>query len=256
MIAAMHALLAFNLDWNIEIRAILVVGLAVVVLPGSIYMILATDLGSRLGFLIAMAGVFGWLSIMGTIWTVYGIGYVGDSPAWKVREVITSNAVDDLGASKYTAVHDLSTWRKLAPDDPKRGDAQATVSAAIAGTTASIKRFEADTDYVVLDAYDKGGRTHSFFDKNIPWSHPPHYALVQVEEVKHVVVPFGETPPKATADPTKPIISVVMERDLGDRRLPPFLVALGSMTIFGVLCNVLHRRDKVVMAARAAAAAS
>ena len=246
--------LAFNLDWNIEIRAILVVGLAVVVLPGSIYMILGTNLGSRLGFLIAMAGVFGWMTIMAAIWTVYGIGYVGDAPAWKVREVVTSDAVDDLEAAHLTAAHDLSSWRKLAPDDPKRGEAQATAAAGIAGTTAAIKLFDADTDYFVLDAYDKGGRGGSFFDKNIPWSHPPHYAIVQVERVKKVEVEFGTTPPKAKPDPSQPIITVIMERDLGDKRLPPFLTAVGSGIIFGVLCNVLHRRDKVVMAARAAAA--
>src|SRR4051794_6395996 len=253
MTALLHTVVAFNLDWNIEIRAILVVALAVIVLPGSIYMILGTNLGSRLGFLVALAGIFGWLTIMGMIWTVYGIGYVGDSPAWKVREVVTSDKVDDLSASRYPATHDLSTWRKLAPDDPKRGEAQATASAGIAGTAAAIKMFEADTDYVVLDAFEKGGRGKSFFDKNVPWSHPPHYALVQVERAKVVDVPFGETPPKAEADPTQPIVSVVMERDLGDRRLPPFLVATGSAIIFGVVCNVLHRRDKLVMAARAAA---
>jgi len=32
------------------------------------------------------------------------------------------------------------------------------------------------------------------------------------------------------------------------------VVALGSAILFGVTCNVLHRRDKIVMAARAAAA--
>ena len=253
MTGFLHAVLAFNLDWNIEIRAILVVAVAVIVLPGSIYMILSTNLGSRLGFLVAIAGVFGWMTIMAIIWTVYGIGYVGDSPAWKVREVVTSEQVDDLSASRYAAAHDLSEWKKLAADDPKRGEAQATASAGIAGSEAPIKMFESDTEYVVLDAYEKGGRTSSFFDKNVPWSHPPHYALVQVEKAKVVDVPFGETPPKAEADPTQPVISVIMERDLGDRRLPPFLVAAGSAILFGVTCNVLHRRDKVVMAARAAA---
>jgi hypothetical protein len=254
MIAALHAVLAFNLDWNIEIRAILVVVVAVVVLPGSLYMILATNLGTRLGFLVAIAGVFGWMTIMAIIWTVYGIGYVGDSPSWKVREVVTSESIDDLHASRFPVAHDLSTWRKLAADDPKRGEAQATAAAGIAGADAAIKMFESDTEYVVIDAYDKGGRSSSFFDKNVPWSHPPHYAIVQVEKAKVVEVPFGETPPKAEADPSQPIVSVIMERDLGDRRLPPFLVALGSAILFGVTCNVLHRRDKVVMAARAAAA--
>jgi hypothetical protein len=254
MIALVHALLAFNLDWNIEIRAILVVGLAVVVLPGSIYMILATNLGSRLGFLVAMAGVFGWMTIMAIIWTVYGIGYVGDAPAWKLREVVTSESQNDLHAAALTAAHDLKTWRELAADDPKRGEAQASAAAGIAGEAAAIKMFDADTDYVVLDAWDKGGRTHSFFDKNVPWKHPPHYAMIQVQRVVKVDVPFGETPPKPKPDKTQPVISVILERDLGDKRLPPFLLASGSAIIFGVLCNVLHRRDKLVMAARAAAA--
>ena len=91
--------LAFNLDWNIEIRAILVVGLAVVILPGSIYMILSTNLGTRLGFLVALAGVFGWMTIMGTIWTVYGIGYVGTAPSWKVQSVVDSAPEDSCSAN-------------------------------------------------------------------------------------------------------------------------------------------------------------
>jgi hypothetical protein len=154
------------------------------------------------------------------------------------------------------AAHDLSTWSELAADDPKRGEAQASASAGIAGEHAAIPMFEEEADYVVVDAYDKGGRGSSFFDKNIPWSHPPHYAIIQVQKAKEVEVEFGTTPPKPEADPSAPVISVILERDLGDKRLPPFLVATGSAIIFGVLCNVLHRRDKVLMAARAAAATS
>ncbi|MEA3018561.1 MAG: hypothetical protein QOI47_85 [Actinomycetota bacterium] len=251
-----HLLLAFNLDWNIELRGILVVALAVVVLPGSIYMILSTNLGTRLGFLVALAGVFGWITIMATIWTTYAIGYVGTAPSWKVKEVVTSNSVNDLHAAALPQAHDLSTWHKLAADDPKRGEAQASVSAAIAGTAAAIKVFDADTDYFVLDAYDKGGKNRGFIAQNFPGPHPPHYAIVQVERVKAVTVPFGETPPKSVPDPTQPVVSVIMERNLGNKRLPPFLTALGSGIIFAVLCNTLHRRDKIVTAARAAAAAA
>jgi hypothetical protein len=245
--------LAFDLSWDPEIRAILVVALAVVVLPGSIYMILGTNLGARLGFLVAIAGVTGWLTIQATIWTVYGIGYVGDPPSWKLREVVISDQADQLDTAILDDAHDLSTWRELPADDPKRGEAQAAAGAAIAGEAAAIPTFEAESDYVVTDAYDKGGRTHSWFDKNVPFKHPPHYAIVQVERAKKVNVPFGETPPKAEADPNEPVVSVILERDLGDKRLPPFLVATGAGIIFAVTCNVLHRRDKAVMAARAAA---
>lgn len=248
--------LAFELAWDPQIRAILVVALAVVVLPGSIYLILGTNLGARLGFLVAMAGVFGWMTIMAIIWAVYGIGYVGDSPSWELREVVRSDDPHKLTSAVVEDARDLSTWNELAADDPKRGEAQATASAGIVGDEAPLKTFESESDYIVVDAYDKGGRGSSWFDQNIPFSHPPHYAIVQVQKVKEVDVPFGETPPKAEADPSAPVISVVLERDLGDKRLPPVLVAIGSAIIFGVTCNVLHRRDKAVMAARLAAATS
>jgi hypothetical protein len=248
--------LAFELAWDPQIRGLIVVAFSIAVLPGSIYLLLATNLGARLGFLVSMAGVAGWMMIMGIIWTVYGIGYVGDAPSWKLREVVRSESANELSMAALEDAHDLSTWNELAADDPKRGEAQATAGAGIAGDEAAIPTFERESDYVVIDAYDKGGRTKSWFDKNVPFRHPPHYALVQVQKAKEVDVPFGETPPKAEADPNEPVISVIMERDLGDKRLPPFLVTIGSGIIFAVTCNVLHRRDKAVMAARLAAASS
>jgi hypothetical protein len=245
--------LAFDLSWDPEIRGIIVVAFAIVVLPGSIYMLLGTNLGARLGFLVAIAGVSGWMLIQAIIWTVYGIGYVGDPPSWKLREVVISESAHDLSTAIIDDAHDLSKWRELPADDPKRGEAQAAAGAGIAGEEAQIPTFEAESEYVVTDAYDKGGRTSSWFDKNVPFKHPPHYAIVQVQKAKEVEVPFGETPPKAEADPSQPVVSVILERDLGDKRLPPFLLATGAGIIFAVSCNVLHRRDKAVMAARAAA---
>ncbi len=46
--------------------------------------------------------------------------------------------------------------------------------------------------------------------------------------------------------------SVVLERDLGNRRFPPALLTIASATLFGVSCTALHRRDKASTAARAA----
>jgi len=246
--------LAIELNWDPQIRAILVLALSVVVLPGSIYLILGTNLGTRLGFLVSIAGLSGWMVIIGIIWAVYGIGYVGDSPAWHFREVVTSESAEDLGAAELEDAHDLSEWKGLAADDPARGEAQAAAGAAIAGENAQIKMFEAESDYVVLDAFDRGGRGDSFFDKNVPWRHPPHYAIIQVQRAVEVEVPFGEAPPTPEPDEDQPVVSVILERDLGDKRLPPVLLTIGSLIIFGVSCNVLHRRDKAVMAARAAAA--
>ena len=248
------AQLAIELAWDPQIRAIVVLAVAVLVLPGSIYLILGTNLGTRLGFLVAMAGFSGWMVIIGIIWSIYGIGYVGDSPSWHLREVVTSETAEDLGAAELEDAHDLSGWTELAADDPARGEAQAAAGAGITGDEALVPMFESSSDYVVLDAFDRGGRGDSFFDKNIPWRHPPHYAIIQVQRVVEVDVPFGETPPTPEPDESQPVVSVILERDLGDKRLPPVMLTLGSLIIFGVTCNVLHRRDKAVTAARAAAA--
>ena len=73
-------LLAIN--WSPELRGILIVIIAVAVLMGGVYMILATNLGARLGFLVALAGLAGWMLLMGITWTVYGIGLRGKDPTW------------------------------------------------------------------------------------------------------------------------------------------------------------------------------
>ena len=57
------AVLAFG--WAPEIRGIIFVTIGVVALCGSVYLVLGTNLGFRLGFLVAMAGLFGWMLILG-----------------------------------------------------------------------------------------------------------------------------------------------------------------------------------------------
>jgi uncharacterized membrane protein len=244
---------ALELSWDPQIRAILVVALAVAVLPGSVYLILGTNLGTRLGFLVAMAGFWGWMTIMAIIWALYGIGYVGDSPTWHVVEAVTSEDADDLSAAKVEEAHDLGTWDELPADDPSRGEAQASASAAIAGQNSVFGLFETESEYVVLDAYETGGKDPDSLLSELPGPHPPHFAIVQVQRAVEVDVPFGEAPPPAEPDETQPVISVVMERDLGSKRLPPVAIALASAIIFGITCNVLHRRDRAVTEARAAA---
>ncbi len=59
-----------GIDFNTGIRGILVVTLAVVILPGSVYLLLATNIGARLGLLIALAAFFGWASILTMTWWI------------------------------------------------------------------------------------------------------------------------------------------------------------------------------------------
>ena len=68
------------ITWNPEIRGIIAVLVGFVVLCGSVYLILSTNLGGRLGFLVALTALAGWLATMGLIWWVYGIGLKGPRP--------------------------------------------------------------------------------------------------------------------------------------------------------------------------------
>ena len=71
------------ITWEPELRGIIVTLIGVGVLMGSIYIVLATNLGVRLGFLVAFAGLFGWLALMGAMWSIYGIGLKGPEPSWE-----------------------------------------------------------------------------------------------------------------------------------------------------------------------------
>jgi hypothetical protein len=260
---------AFDVTWDPGLRGILVVAVGVTVLMGSVYLLLATNLGSRVGFLVAVAGLSGWMALMGFVWAMYGIGYKGTAPHWKVEEVVTSPTATDLHDARLTKAHDLSKWHELKADDPARADALASATAALTGEESRVKTFKADTDYQVVDAFAIGGKQISkhvswskpFGDKGfmgwlrgwVPGPHPPHYSIIQVQPVQPVAKGADATAaPKV--DRTAPVSSVVMVRDLGKLRVPPVLIMLASMIVFAVTCNALHRRDKAVWAARAAAA--
>ena len=90
----MHAAGVFvgaHFGWQPEIRGIVVVLIAVGVLMGIVYLLLATNLGARLGLLVALGALFGWLTLMASIWWIYGIGLKGADPTWKPVEVIVGD---------------------------------------------------------------------------------------------------------------------------------------------------------------------
>ncbi|HEX2850073.1 MAG TPA: hypothetical protein VHN98_05955 [Acidimicrobiales bacterium] len=267
----MHGLLA-ALTWDPQIRGALIVITAVTILMGSVYLLLATNTGARLGFLLAACGLTGWLAVMGWVWVVYGIGIKGQEPHWVVKEVITGKIADQTTLD--VTGNFPNGWKQLKPGDPVLGDASATADKVLApatgtpapGTEAAAPAFapvfKATTDYTFVRAYEKGGddyfipggyvhRTTTPFKG---WLHSAHYAVVEVAPI--IAAPsITGAPPRPTPDPAKPVTSVVMIRDLGDLRYPSMLFAIANSLLFALVLWQLHRRDKIVMSARAAAAA-
>ena len=81
-----------GIGWEPTIRGWLTVALGSAVLMGSVWLILATNLGHRLGSLVSLAGFFAWMVIMGFVWWIYGIGRAGDPPEWVVVEFVTAES--------------------------------------------------------------------------------------------------------------------------------------------------------------------
>ena len=97
-----------GIGWEPEIRGALTVLVGSLVLFGSVWLILNTNLGNRLGTLIALAGFFGWMLVMGIVWWIYGIGLIGDSPTWQPKEIVygdlsqSESDVQKLGSNQIT----------------------------------------------------------------------------------------------------------------------------------------------------------
>jgi len=250
------------LTWDPQIRGAAITLTGVFILMGSVYLLLATNMGARLGALLAIAGLMGWMGTMGAVWMVFGIGLKGHEPAWVVRDIITGEAAQSTEEIMAEGFPDEG-WERLSSGDAQLADAVAAADRVLAPAASEehgagagigekpVEEFEAPfgatTDYVLLDGFARGGETYFFTLR-----HRPHYTVIRVKPSF-----FETTPPGIRAQPdfSAPTTSVVMIRDLGSLRFPPFMFMVTSFTIFGVACYSLHQRDKALMAAKAAAAA-
>jgi hypothetical protein len=310
-----------SLTWDPGFRGILVVVVGVAVLCGSVFVILATNSGVRLGFLIALAGLFGWLSVMGAIWSMYGIGYKGPAPTWKVAATIRGNPADsDISyaetlplpeklLSKYDPVKlrdsvpefakeypksqpkvptigdlvgvdakegsDLRAeinksldgkWTILASTNKYYGETQSTVAEALGSTGQNIFANGA-SDYVVIDSFLRGGKKGLGDDRSIlnrikykitsPFdlNHEPFRAAIQLQAVVPQTTKAGQAPPTPVRDPKATVYTIILERDHGALRLPSIVFTIVCLIVFGICANMLHRRDRLATAQRAAAGA-
>ncbi|MFP5317223.1 MAG: hypothetical protein ACLGI2_02895 [Acidimicrobiia bacterium] len=239
------------LTWEPQVKGALYVVISVLVLCGSCYMILATDVGARLGFLLAGAGLFGWLATMGFIWWGYAQGPVGPDPSWKGQGIV----VGDLEASQRAVLRDFPRgWNRLELEDPELADATPTVDGILAPAEGGDGPFRSANEYVLVGAFQKGGETYGPLGLNFrPFNvfHKPNYLVVQAQRSVEEPNEAGG-PPRAVPDPSAEPTSVVLLRDLGAKRLNPAIFAIASTIIFGLFCYQLHVRDKEAWARKEA----
>ncbi len=240
------ALLA--LSWNPQVRGGLYVLLSVVILCGSGVLILGTNLGGRLGFQAAAAGLTGFFVIIGATWWVYGIGPQGKAPTWVPRFQLQG----DLGQADSEILAGFPQgWEELELTDPAVADALPVSDTALAESGL----FDSSADYLPVAALEKGGETYGPFGvfnfRPLNLFHKPHYLVIQVQAVEFQEAIPGAAPPRPRVDPNATPASVIMVRDLGSLRLNPAVFTIASLLLFGLLVFQLHTRDKELMARQA-----
>src|SRR6478736_6034713 len=100
--------------WDPTIIGILAPVSGVFLFCGSVYLLLSTNLGARLGFLVAASALTGFMVLLSTLWLTTSTPLEspkGRTASWKVVEV-----VDSVGDSKIDAVRSIEgTGQQLEP---------------------------------------------------------------------------------------------------------------------------------------------
>ena len=82
-------------SWYPTILGFLVVFSAILLFCGSIYALLGTNLGARLGFLVAFTGLMAFMVVLTSLWMITASPLntlKGRIPSWKVQQIVTDPA--------------------------------------------------------------------------------------------------------------------------------------------------------------------
>ena len=214
--------------------------IGVVVLCGSVYLLLGTNLGARLGFLVALAALFGWLTLHGQHLVGLrhrALGLQGRPPAWVAKEVV----VGDLSPVER------QRGRRQRPDHARvreacRPTTRASARPSPPPTTSSSPRPRAFNGEQRLQGRRRSTtRAASIMSRSgaPSTSSPSSTGPTTPSSRSSPVIPQdtepGRAPPTPIPDPSQPPVYVVMERDLGTQRVPPAsVIMLGSGIIFAL----------------------
>jgi hypothetical protein len=230
---------------------VLVVVAGIGLFCGSIYLLLGTNLGARLGFLVAFTGLMGFMVILSSLWitTASPLNTLkGRIPSWQVKQV-----VDNLDKAKIPQaraiekkgkkVNTVEAANVKAAVDEHLVEKPSTAVERVTPEQNKFARFQQVTDYLTTKTYEVGGSKPN--PLKFEFTHSPQIAVVQFCPVKPVSVPFGLPPPKPACDPSSNKGGfVILTRDLGQLRLPPFLAFVGFALLFALGLLFLHWRER------------
>jgi hypothetical protein len=240
--------------WYPTILGILVTVFAIALFCGSIYLLLGTNLGARLGFLVAFTGLMAFMVILTTLWITTSSPLntlKGRIPSWKAQQV-----VDEPSKANIEAVRDIAK-KSNEVSAVEAANVKAAVDETLVRASEAahgepppqkFAEFGDVTEYKVNATYETGGSKPNPLDFEL--THTPLYAVVEFCEVREVEPVFGVPPPEpecASGDSSR---YLVLERDLGSLRIPPIVAWISSILLFGLGLLALHWREKDEQAAK------
>jgi len=226
------------------VKGLLVVVIAFVFLPGSVFMLLASNFGALKGYLIAGTAFFGFLIMLSAVW-LFGIpgttpltGPKGTQPTFKFF------TLDDPAASTYDSVRDFqggagNGWQPAPEGEVEEGSPEAELKAdldtarqtavqdLIEETNANVEDSSEELDVTNLDA-------------------KTYYTIQDGTEVAAIVI-SPKTPPAGSGlqRPDFAPKTTFAYRDPGSPYLPSILFLIASSVLFVVhmlLLGVVERR--------------
>ncbi len=238
--------------WYPTILGVLVVISAIVLFIGSIYLLLGTNLGARLGFLVTFTSLMGFLMILSVLWLTTASPL--ESPKGRVASWSVIENVPDITKAKTVAVRDIAQKQNKA-SQIDASNVLASVDAALitkVGTptlqvTPNDNRFAkfADvTQFMVLETYTLGGSNPQFWKGE--FNHSKKYAVIEYCKTATQTQTFGlpPLPPECASGADAQRGFVVATFDYGTLRLPPFVVIVITAILFGLGLLALHWREK------------
>jgi hypothetical protein len=243
--------------WNPTILGILVVASGVILFCGSIYLLLGTNLGARLGFLVAFTGLMGFMVALTILWmtTASPLNTIkGRVPAWEVKQVVT-----DLEDARIEEARTITEEGEKV-SDAESANVKASVDEALVSeepTAAEpepapkkFAEFSEVTEYLTGDTYEIGGGNPNPLDWE--FTHEPHVAAMEYCEVLDVEVDPSLPPPEPECDPNSEKQGyIILERDLGSLRVPPVVafVMFSVLFVLGLLALYWREKDEAAVQA-------
>jgi hypothetical protein len=234
------------------VKGLLVVLTGFVFLPGSVFMLLASNFGALKGYLIAATAFFGFLVMLSAVW-LFGIpgttpltGPKGTQPTFKFF------TLNDQAAATYDSVRDFQGgagggWQPEPTGDFAEGSREATLKAdldtarqtavgdLIEKTNANVKDSSEELDVTNLDA-------------------KTYYTIQDGTEVAAIVI-SPKNPPAGSGlkRPDLAPVTTFAYRDPGNPYLPSIIFLVASVLLFlvhMVLLGVAERRRPLGVALR------